>query len=84
MDQAYGYSLEREAAAGPLLSTAREQCRRVDACDHRARLPFSLGDYPQTGLDGREHQVLDPGEFARTFWSDHAAGMVRTLLIERV
>lgn len=63
MDHAYGYSLDREAAAILLLSTAREQRRLVDACDHLARFPFSLGDYAQTGLDGREHQVLDLGEF---------------------
>lgn len=84
MDHAYGYSLDREAAAILLLSTAREQRRLVDACDQLSRCPFTAGDYAQAGLDGREHQVLDLGEFVLTFWSDHAARMVRILLIERV
>ncbi len=83
MDPGYGYSLDREAVAALLQCSSREQRRLVDAFETIARHPHALGDFSQTGLDGREHEVIEIGDLVVTFWPDHAVKTVRILLIER-
>lgn len=84
MDQAYGYSLDREAVAPLLLGSARARRLLVAAFEQIARFPLAVGDFSETGPDGREYQVFDVGDFVVTCWPDHAARMVRILAIERV
>lgn len=84
MIPAYGYSLDSEAVTFLLSCTARERRLLVGTFEQMARYPFAVGDFHLIGSDERDHQVFDVGDFVVTLWSDHAAKVVRVLLIERV
>ena len=75
----YDFSLDREAVAVFLRGNARDRRLVFEACEGLARRPFTQGDYSFVDPEGRENQVIDLGEFVLTFWTDHAARMVRIL-----
>jgi hypothetical protein len=64
--------------------SAREQRLLVDAFAMLARHPGTTGDYTFVDADGRQNHVLDLNGFVATFWTDHAARVVRVLLLERI
>ncbi|MBI5771853.1 MAG: hypothetical protein HZA93_29040 [Verrucomicrobia bacterium] len=79
----YDFSLDREAVATFQAATVRERRLLFDACENLARHPFTRGDYSFVDANGRENHVIDLGDFVLTFWTDHAARMVRILKLER-
>ena len=84
MPVAYDLSFDGEAMRAFVQCDARQQRLLFDACEQVARHPFSSGDCPMRGSDGRENELLDLGEFVLTFWADHAVRVVRITAIERI
>lgn len=80
----FDYSLDREAVSRLMECSPREQRLLLDAFAMLARHPGTTGDYTFTGVDGRQNHVIDLGGFVATFWTDHAAGVVRILVLERI
>ncbi len=80
----YDYSLDREAVVEFSKCSAREQRLPLTAFERLAEHPFSAGDCALRDARGRDNQILDLGEFVISFWSDHAARIVRVTVVERV
>ena len=83
MSAGYDYSIDRVAVATLSAGSAREQRMLLDAFDRLAQNPTIRGDYSFSDEVGRINEVLDPGDFVVTFWSDHAVRKVRILILER-
>ena len=72
---------------GPTLSFLLS-CRAPDRrlllkfCDQLQTNPFLEGDYVEKDLTGRPIQLRIVGNWAVTFWADHAVKEVRVLRIE--
>ena len=84
MASPFDYSRDREAVAVLMQCSAREQRLFVDAFDMLGRQPGTTGDYTFVDSDGRQNHVVDLNGFVATFWTDHAARVVRVLLLARV
>ena len=80
------YRLVLGEAAGMSFAKASRTAQRrlIPILDVVKATPFRRGDLQESGVDGREHQVLVFGDWVVTYWSDHAVREVRIVRLERV
>lgn len=72
---------------GPTLSfllscRASERHRILNFCNQLVSDPYQHGDYQEFDLTGRQLEVRIVGNWAITFWTDHAVKEVRVVRIE--
>lgn len=79
MSQPYEIFLRSEAVDS--LRAIRPTTRKLVAAylDSLASNPFSEGDYAVKDSSGREIQIKVIGEYAVTFWTDHAVKEIKII-----
>ena len=79
------YEVILHARAWDALAATKGAAKRrlLTVLDEVTADPFRVGDFRQRDETGRTNEVVLLGEWLVTFWSDHAAGEIRVVNLER-
>ena len=79
------YAVYLRIEATELLKAVADQDRRVieNFIDSLQGNPFQIGDYAENDTAGRPIQIKILGNFAATFWADHAVKEIKVVAIIR-